>query len=603
MWYRRRLSYRCCLCPFGEFPLHPLARISEQHRTPWARRQRCVHNSRWSPRTRTRPLLYYRPGNWKPTTFFKTKSDSELVMQLYKHEGLNLLTALRGEFAFVLYDSKRRLPFAVRDRFGIKPLYYTVSDERILIASEIKAFLPLRWKTEWDNIDSIVHTGDFSDNRTVFKGVRKLMAGHFLVYLSAGYLKIQAYWDLSYNATNAPNSSATVEEMIETIRALLFRAIYGPTCMYLSGCIDCSAIAGMTMKLLKEKDPNAKRATFTLAFPHAGSHDEGPKANRTAAFIDADARMVQVTESDLIGVLEQSIWHAEQPIFLLHAADEFLISKFVHDKGYKVVLSGEGANEFFGGYAWLSLDYLRGPDPAGRALGLELPSDAERQAMLNRIQLATVPQLSLSKTLYTDAVFARRMLGGISTHRAYVSAGAVGPEVYNCAVLGVTGNDGTLVIAERIDARVREKTVRGEWHPLDVASCVTAKTILMQVILNNMGERMEMATPSRAARLSWTITWSNISILYLRVVSLGQNKEYPEARDYYLLCLWETASASLFKDRTPHDLTFFFKYRSVKEAVKPYVTKEIFLRKKLSYNAPPIRREKAIRSRFLCRRT
>ena len=79
---------------------------------------------------------------------------------------------LRGEFAFVLYDVKRRLLFAARDRFGIKPLYYTVSNGCILFASEMKAFMGLGWQAEWD-IDSIVHNADFGDERTVFKGARK----------------------------------------------------------------------------------------------------------------------------------------------------------------------------------------------------------------------------------------------------------------------------------------------------------------------------------------------------------------------------------------------------------------------------------------------
>jgi asparagine synthetase B (glutamine-hydrolysing) len=84
-----------------------------------------------------------------------------------------MLFSLRGEFAFVLYDVKRRLLFVARDRFGIKPLYYTVDNGRILFASEMKAFMGLGWKAEWD-IDSIVHMGEIGDDRTSFKGVRKV---------------------------------------------------------------------------------------------------------------------------------------------------------------------------------------------------------------------------------------------------------------------------------------------------------------------------------------------------------------------------------------------------------------------------------------------
>jgi asparagine synthetase B (glutamine-hydrolysing) len=95
------------------------------------------------------------------------------LLNRYKRDSFNLLTSLRGEFAFVLFDSKRKTLFAARDRFGIKPLYYTISAGRLLIASEMKAFLPFGWKAEWD-IDSVVQSGDFSDDRTVFKGVNKV---------------------------------------------------------------------------------------------------------------------------------------------------------------------------------------------------------------------------------------------------------------------------------------------------------------------------------------------------------------------------------------------------------------------------------------------
>ncbi len=138
---------------------------------------------------------------------FRTASGSELVLGLsvfsavelrvlmqcrYAIYGIALLPHLRGEFAFVLYDEDRRLCFAARDRFGIKPLYYTFHDEvcvgadgslstrrRLLVASEIKAFISLGWKPEW-NVESIVHQGEYGDDRTVFKGVYKVI---FFIYV------------------------------------------------------------------------------------------------------------------------------------------------------------------------------------------------------------------------------------------------------------------------------------------------------------------------------------------------------------------------------------------------------------------------------------
>lgn len=98
-----------------------------------------------------------------------------LVLNLasYKQYGLALFFHLRGEFAFVLYDLKRRLILAARDRFGIKPLYYTRVNGRLLIASEIKAFLPFGFKAQW-NVENIVHQAEYADDRTIFKGVYKV---------------------------------------------------------------------------------------------------------------------------------------------------------------------------------------------------------------------------------------------------------------------------------------------------------------------------------------------------------------------------------------------------------------------------------------------
>ncbi|KAJ6570332.1 putative asparagine synthase [Mycena sp. CBHHK59/15] len=429
-------------------------------------------------------------------SIFKTKPDSELVVHLYKHDGFNLLSSLHGEFAF----------------------------GRLLIASEMKAFLPFGWKAEWD-IDSVVQNGDFSDDRTVFKGVNKLMAGHSLLFRSTGYLKTQAYWDLNYAAPDAPNSS-TIAEMISTVRSHLFEAI--------------------RLRLRSDVPIDAR------------DHDEGPIASRTAAFIGAEEHMVEVTEVDLVNALEETMWHVEQPIFSFHGPGKFLLSKFVHNKGYKVVLSGEGADEFFGGYAWLPVDYLRQPDSAGLALGLDLPSDAERDAILNRIQLATVPVLSLSKNSYTDAHLARKMLGGVSTHRAYVAAGSAGAEVYNSTALAMTGApDVTRAIAEGIDPRVREKAVSGKWHPLNVAS----------VILNCMGERMEMvhSVEGRPAFLDHHLV-------------------------EYINTLPPSVKVKQVKGDKPGSWSFTDKW-ILREAVKPYVTEELFLRRKLSYNAPPSRRD------------
>ena len=104
---------------------------------------------------------------------FKGRSDSELIIALYEYYGLNFVHHLRGEFSCVLFDESKQLLIAVRDRYGIKPLFWTVQQDRLLIAAEMKAFLPLGWKPEWD-VESLMQAGWNHDERTIFRDVRKV---------------------------------------------------------------------------------------------------------------------------------------------------------------------------------------------------------------------------------------------------------------------------------------------------------------------------------------------------------------------------------------------------------------------------------------------
>ncbi|KXN83514.1 Asparagine synthetase [glutamine-hydrolyzing] 3 [Leucoagaricus sp. SymC.cos] len=207
---------------------------------------------------------------------FQTSSDSELIIHLYQICGQNMLKDLRGEFAFVLHDSTRDLIFAARDRFGIKPCFYTVVDGRILIASEIKGFVPLGWQATWD-VDSIIAMGDYTDDRTVFQGVFKLPAAHCLTYNSSGRLKVQPYWEQSFRDRNVVETRS-LEEMVLGVRERLMDAVKArlrsdvPLAVLLSGGIDSCSIAGIAAHLLKEIDPNTTLETFTLSFPGMRFH-------------------------------------------------------------------------------------------------------------------------------------------------------------------------------------------------------------------------------------------------------------------------------------------------------------------------------------------
>ncbi|KAJ6483936.1 putative asparagine synthase [Mycena sanguinolenta] len=504
---------------------------------------------------------------------FKTKCDSELVVQLYKRDGLNLLFHLRGEFAFVLYDVRRRLLFAARDRFGIKPLYYTVSNGCILFGSEMKTFMPLGWHAEWD-IESIVNYADFGDERTVFKGVKKLPAGYFAVCRASGDLEIRAYWDLSYPPASA-SPPTPVDTMIQTVRDLLVESVRlrlrsdVPWAVYLSGGIDSSAVAGIATQLLREKDPNAKLTAFNLAFVESEATDESPLAERTAAHIGADLVKVEATEAKLVGVLEECVWHSEMVASTFHGVGKLLLSKAVHDAGYKVALSGEGSDEIFGGYPWFLLDYLRDPDPAAAALGIALPSDEERHALAevyaNATDMKPMPTNALSLPISASSSSGPPRLLNITGHLFLGSMFELqNTALYRPGVVDAAGGfDMSRCTEEGIDFRVRQNSMSGRWHGLNASLYTTAKTYLGKRILNACGDRSDMAHAVE----------SRVSFLDHHLVEYVNN-------------LPPSLKIRPMPGEQPGKWTLVEKW-ILREAVKPFVTEEIYLRQKNAFNPPP----------------
>ncbi|KAJ7229997.1 putative asparagine synthase [Mycena pura] len=500
---------------------------------------------------------------------FKSMSDSELVVQLYKRDGFNLLPHLRGEFAFVLYDLRRRLLFVARDRFGIKPLYYTVYNGCIMVGSEIKAFMSLGWQAEWD-IESIVQNGQFGDERTVFRGVHKLAAGYYAICRASGQIQTQAYWDLNYPPATSP-PSATLDSMILKVRELLVEAVRlrlrsdVPLAMYLSGGIDSSSVAGIATYLLREKNPHAKLTTFTLAYIEDPTTDESPLAELTALHIGADLRKVDATEARLVDYLEDSIWYSEQPTTTYHGAGRLLMSKAVRDAGFKVVLSGEGSDEIFAGYPWFPLDYLQSADPAGAALGIPLPSEAERRVMAEEYHAATGLAIRRPSAMSPHISNAPRPLVTTSSHLAVLDGPLhLSATVFHSQVIERTGvSDMARCVEEGLDARVRENSMTGFWHPLNVSLYTLTKTIMGRVILNIAGDRSDMmhSVESRVAFL-----------------------------DHHFVDYVTTLPPSLkvrpIAGDSPGKWHMVEKW-ILRQAVKPFVTEEVYLRKKVAFNPPP----------------
>lgn len=216
---------------------------------------------------------------------FRGMSDFEIVVALYEYYGVAFVSPLRGEFALCLYDSKRQLFLAARDRSGVKPLFWTIVENRLLVASEAKAFLPYGWQPEWD-VRSIVTTAWLTEERTIFKGVQKIRPGYYMTCSGFDIMIQRQYWDHDY-PDKSISETRSVEEMIEGVRSRLLEAVRirlqadVPVGIHLSGGIDSAVIAGMAKHLLDtgqaklgRLDTNQQLQCLGVSFDKDSGYDE-----------------------------------------------------------------------------------------------------------------------------------------------------------------------------------------------------------------------------------------------------------------------------------------------------------------------------------------
>lgn len=281
---------------------------------------------------------------------FRTGSDSEVALHLHHLLGPSSLASLRGEFAYMLWDSKQRSLFAARDRYGICPLLYAEHEGQMFFASEAKALFAMGVPARWDEEAVLLQLrGLLPPGRTLFAGVRQVPPGHYLTLGEAG-LNIQRYWDIplpradAQRDTPAPHAvEALREKLVEAVRL----RIPGPAVrwgLYLSGGVDSSTVAGIVTR-----DAGLRVPTYTIRFDHP-PYNESAVAQRTAQALGLDLIEVHASGQALADVLDTAIIHTESLIGNLGPAGKLLLSRQARADGLRVVLSGEGADETFPGY-------------------------------------------------------------------------------------------------------------------------------------------------------------------------------------------------------------------------------------------------------------
>lgn len=282
---------------------------------------------------------------------FYTKTDTEVILHLFEEKGPGCLNDLNGQFAFAIWDSTKKELFLARDRVGIRPLFYTQQNNSFLFASEIKAiFLDNAIGRELDMsaIDEIFTFWTTLPGKTAFKNIYELPPGHYLKVTESG-VKIERYWDLPFFPPEE-HLDWSADRICEHIQDLLIDAIRlrlrsdVPVGCYLSGGLDSS---GVTTLVVNNFDNHVK--TFGIRFEES-AFDEGKHQNLMVDFLGTDHADIVATNERIGFALAETLWHCEKPMLRTAPIPLFILSELVHQNGYKVVLTGEGADELFGGY-------------------------------------------------------------------------------------------------------------------------------------------------------------------------------------------------------------------------------------------------------------
>ncbi len=295
---------------------------------------------------------------------FKTHSDTEVVLRLYERDGSECLSLLRGMFAFAVHDLKTGQLFLARDRLGIKPLFYHWDGSSLVGGSEIKALFASGQVTP--RLDPVAIRNYFRyqfavSPQTVFDSIFELPPGHFMNISPGSEPEITQYWDLDFPQDGEHESldeDFWLKKFGDALDDAAITHTIGdvPIGAYLSGGIDSAA----TTHLLKQHVED-KVQSYTIKFSNK-DHDESALAKEIADYIGVPNKTIAVddkSEQDFVGVLQDCIYHLEQPQRLAVDIPHFLLSGLVNSDEKKVVYTGDGADEILGGYDCFRQDYIR----------------------------------------------------------------------------------------------------------------------------------------------------------------------------------------------------------------------------------------------------
>lgn len=282
---------------------------------------------------------------------FKTHSDTEVIVLLYQEYGIDFLKKLNGQFAISIWDKRTKELILARDRMGIRPLFYTMRNNELLYASEIKAFLQhpdINLKLSAKSLSQIFTFWTTISPDTAFEDVYQLPPGSYMVF-SKHKFEIKSYWNLEFAAENKYKNISfdqAVEEfahLLEDSVKIRLRADV-PVAAYLSGGLDST----VTTSLIRDVVPDMLQ-TFSIGFEDK-DYDESYYQDLASQYFGTKHTGFKIKNEEIAELFPEVIWHSEMPLLRTSPVPMYALSRKVHEKNIKVVITGEGADELLGGY-------------------------------------------------------------------------------------------------------------------------------------------------------------------------------------------------------------------------------------------------------------
>jgi len=421
---------------------------------------------------------------------FYTQTDTEVLVHLYEESGPDLFEQINGQFAFAIWDERNKSLFIGRDRMGIRPLFYYRKEGRLVFGSEIKALFADESVPR--NLDTQTLADIFTcwaplDSKTQFEGICQIPPGHYARFSENGRLEVYPYWKLSFQrqCNSTDHSKRSLPEWTEEISSLLYDAARirlradVSVGAYLSGGIDST----YTSALVKQNFNNRLR-TFSVSFTDK-RFDEAVFQQKAVKALGTDHRTIQCAEKDIGQTFPNVTWHTETPILRTAPAPLYLLSKLVRDNDFKVVLTGEGADEIFAGYNIFREDKVR-------RFWARNPASVIRPLLLKKLYPYIFAEGNGKAKTFLENFFKKDLL-------------KVDSPVYSHMLRW--RNTAQLKSFFSNDLRVQNGSLDGfinrfnsllppdfrSWEPLSRAQYTESKIFLSNYLLSSQGDRMAMA--------------------------------------------------------------------------------------------------------------